>query len=720
MTNAGYDSKPGKPRFNQKLFLYPFIGGAWALAVFTTSDGFSQVLSGGWKFKLISYAMSIFLGVVAAFASIQLGAAVANRLLGRSAEGRYGDRGLIIFVFAFALTASASGLFSYSFWHEQFYKISARETDARELPLALERTLMTKLEDAANLASGQENATILASPDIKEWLKNGPAALSKLAGVDDGDFKRALQESQDKAHEQSKKARERLDALSAQIKTLDHDIAAATAQYAAVDHGLQDLAAEPALKLAQSTAAQEKQAAQQAQAGADASKIAVCGPNCKGHQAKMHEAEREAQRLLAALRPQMAERAQLKGLLDDKNKARSDAQSQRDALTGGSSPAPLAAAGEDLPSAMAAFASAPRNDTLHSLEAACERVADVARRAFPNNADLKGFECTFKGVEGGAALDKRQAHLDAGAAWRKTCDYSAGLDQKDNLPARIRAISDHAGAPGAPPAQSLQEARKLIDSCITTADALGLPQDKISDLESDVEAFVRKHGLDRNEFERATGELFRWPPTAAALAGLLIAGFIELSILVFKVLTDIVTASRISVAPTSRAPILDVGDDRDEPPTLRAYKALYRNLRPAKGDTDEIRDQDIDSDDVDEKLRANVRAIAMSLVRSGRARRTKAGFRISHAAIAAQIEPLLRGPDPAQTSAAKGDATPPREDGSAAAKDWRQPPYADGGRHEPAPGSSSSGGRSAQGRPKTLGERLRAQLGSDRDGRGVF
>jgi hypothetical protein len=686
--------------FNTTLIIWPFVIGCAALELFTTSDGFSTVLSGGIGAHIVSLAMSALLVSVATLCSYYLGGALAHFFLGGRGDSRLGNRTLVPFVLGFLVTASLSGLFSYTFWHEKFYRLSAREIDAREQPRQLSSQIaMPGLMRDIDAQLKGEAAAILAAPDVKDWIEGQMGALSKAAGDGGESFQKALAAAAAKRLEEA-------DRTKKEIATIESAIGAEQVDLDAIQTELQKPDAQPKLDAQTRIVKEEEQAAIAALGGADPTGLAGKGSIYKSHIAAQAKAQTRVNLLTKALKPLMDKAAELRQAIDAQKKLESQKQLALDSAGSGSA-ANVVAAGaalSDLPAAIGRFKQNPRATTANELVSVCRTVLGIVQ-SLGNPPEAAKIACALPpGGEGATLIGAHEAHMAAFDVWRQACDPALGADAAGSLEARIDAISRTLDAKtiDAEPTKALDAAREIVTECVDKAGAIGIGPSSQAAVYEKISNYVSEHSLGRNEFERSMEDLRALKP--AAQAGLLVSAFIELAILIFKMLTDIVRAKLARAPAISRAPI-DFRDRPDEPLPVRVNKAICRNLRAAGDHEDEILEADIEQ--VPEDLRASIQSEIRRLVhdRHARHREKDKAYRISHKAIL-EIERWLVEETPA--------ARAPREPGAPVARIVHPAPPARGA---DAPASSPSPDETNS-PPLTLAERMARNMRTRGDRQG--
>ena len=631
-------------RFNQNLLIWPWIIFVSLLSLYTTSNGLRTILSdGGIQFIIISWAMSALLVVIAGFCSYQLGQAIANWLLGVSGDSRFGSRLLIPFIIMFALTATVSGLFSYTFWHEQFYKLAAKTMDARELPKALSNQVMPGLNKLISTQLDADAKSVKDSADVKTWADDSLNKLLKAASSEGASFAKMVEERIEKARETAagveKNRQKQIDGLNGEIKSITSQIAELDGQLSNVQKALQDPAAEPALVAATQTRDSEKEIADASERGADSSKIPGCGKLCQPHRDKQSLAEQEIARLTKALKLQIDKRDLLTRTIDTRKAELGDKNARLKDLTAQGGAGDLieikSASLADFQRAIAAFEHDPRDETLKAVSASCTSVKEIAVAVAPDSPDIATIDCQFEGGEGLRLIATRQAHFDAYNRWSATCDMRG--DKSDSLGARINQISLKGKSDHVDGSSLLDDARELIEHCVEQSDEIGVDADDRETIQSKISDYVRDNSPNRDEFQRSITDLAKrtWPARFA----LLMSGFVELSILLFKMLIDIIAARLRAMPP--RKSIGDPSDDPSESFEVRVHKAVYRNRKYRGGDADEIRESDIDGEDVPPELRQSVRALIADIAYRGGAKRKGESYWIRHDAIDEFIIPVL-------------------------------------------------------------------------------
>jgi hypothetical protein len=617
-------------RFNKNRIIWPFIIACMMLAFYTTYHGFSQVLGGGLLANVVAVAMSGLLVVIASFCSYQLGATTAAALLSRRGSEQIGKGAVAVIALAFIFCAFGSGLFSFTFWHENFYRISARGLEGQAQPRDLAALIVPKLNEKAEASLKADAEAILQSPDVAAWQK-GFEKLSRLAEDGKNKFADALAAEQKRQEEEFKNRLNEVERLNSEVGAIDRDIAPKRDRLAGIEAELNKPRNEPALDELRKKAAAAKAAREASQNGADDSHRAGCGTICKPLLQEELRLEREVTQLQRELKPQMDERARLRAEIGAKDKERQEKLQRindlRNQMSGGSDEAKaprkpisnLADSLRGITDALTAFLARPTRQTLNDAQVICGPVLTAAKPLF-SQQDLPNT-CELAPGEGTRLIEARDAHAAAVAEWQKTCGQEGEVNKK------IDRISADVEAKALDARKALGEASKLIESCIDSSKSAGVNAEDQAAFHRAAANFVLQNSLERNEFERSMAAL--WAFTPAARSALLLSAFIECAILIFKTLTDIVRAT--SARPKKETiRLTDTSDNPNEPQTIRARKAVLRIARPDRRHECEISDADIDRMP---ELAASVRALLNQLGRTQNARTTKTGYHVTNAAL---------------------------------------------------------------------------------------
>ena len=258
------------------------------------------------------------------------------------------------------------------------------------------------------------------------------------------------------------------------------------------------------------------------------------------------------------------------------------------------------------------------------------------------------FACEPLATETREMLTARDKVLAGRVEFEKKCSLNGEIgSQLDAIADRIRSSDKPQEING------LFEAKKLVDACIVAGRATGLWNRESQDYLKKSADFANSNTLDRNRFNIAV-EAF-WRGTAHSNMAIGVAVAQDAFILVLKLLADIFGREmKPRVRPASGVPV-DISDREQDPPEIRAVKALLRLAHPAPNHTSEFELESANSN-LPSEVRENLKAFMNRMVRQDRAHVSRRGVYVIENSTIHEFEAELRTQPKAPVKSAGTDS----------------------------------------------------------------
>jgi Skp family chaperone for outer membrane proteins len=552
----------------------------------------------------------------------------------------------VVFVFVFSISA----FFSFTYYYTNIFKLSSQKIVAELQPMELAADVLLPTSKAIVESYEAATARMLATPGMSRYLESLDAVLqtSDSTGASLREAMRRNQEALQRAEEENaRKAAAELQEARAAARQLEE----AQSKLARFERTIADL--EPIIRGKQdeiasltSLARREDQLAVDASKGLDGLG-AACGANCESHRAKATAARKRIATIHETLTAPMNERAEAirqrdllaAQIITLRHRAESAAAARAPAAAPKEEPAlDFAAMVRELSELRHQIGADPTAAKIARAKGPCSLLVATMRQLQLSAPGVSGdFACEPSGAEAHDLLVARDEILAGRAAFDQKCSLDGGIRESIGAIAlRIRntAESDRTAA-----SNGFNEAKRIVDDCVVSAKAAGLPESEVQMLLKRSDVYLRTHSMDRNRFELAREAFASLTPDATMAIGVAVAQ--DAFMFVMKLLVEIFKREAKTREQPPLPPPMDLADSEHDEADVRLMKALLRVSRPLHGDMSAF---DADAPSVaalPENVRDNLVGLLNRLVREEIAHIDRKGHYILDNRTLAEVETRL-------------------------------------------------------------------------------